>query len=218
MHSQKCQAFTCVVPVRQLSKFKACEICPRVSLKKCKFHTPILIWMQSDMNMAAFAQQRENCYHLNTVICPYRQEKERSCLNYSLLSTLNVSHGRCWGFHMELFSSLCAVCYFELKGLFANSSSMSLNSSTGMAASSLPHITPSFVQSYYHFGSVWTNPPALLPTGTRARSGLKAACTLLGENVCHQIALQLHGTDSYRWSVNHICPWQCVQTQTHNKV
>lgn len=208
MHSQNCQAFSCIVPVHQLSKFKACEICPRVSLKKCKFPTPLLIWMQSDMNMAEFAQQRENCYRLNTVICLHRQQKEWGCLTYSLVNTLNVAHGQRWGFYMELFSSLCVVCCFELNGLFANSSSRSLNSRTGMAAFSLPHFTPSFVKSYYHFGSVWTSPPALLPTGKRARWGLKAACTLLGENVCHQIVLQLHVTDSYRWSVNHICPWQ----------
>lgn len=74
---------------------------------------------------------------------------------------------------MELFSSFRAIWCFEL---FANSSSMSLNSKIGMAAFSLPHITPSFVKSYYHLGSVWTSPPAFLPTEKHARWGLKAAC------------------------------------------
>lgn len=67
MHTQKCQAFTRVVAVHQLSKFKAGEMCPGVSLKKCKFHTPLLIRMQSDMTVAEFAQQRGNPYQVNTV-------------------------------------------------------------------------------------------------------------------------------------------------------
>lgn len=180
MHSQKCQVFTCVVPVRQLSKFKACEICPRVSLKKCKFHTPLLIWMQLDMNMVGFAQQRENCYHLNSVTCPPRQEKEWRCWNYFLFNILNASHwpvlriphGAFWLFWVERSARQ------QLKHEY--------NSRIGTVAFSLLPITPSFIKSYYHFGSVWTSPPALLPPGKRAHWGLKAACTLLGENVCHQ--------------------------------
>lgn len=67
MHTQKCRAFTRVIAAHQLSKFKAGEMCPGVSLKKCKFHMPLLIWMQSDMTVAEFAQQRGNRYQVNTV-------------------------------------------------------------------------------------------------------------------------------------------------------
>lgn len=67
MHTQKCRAFTRVIATHQLSKFKAGEMCPGVSLKKCKFHMPLLIWMQSDMTVAEFAQQRGNRYQVNTV-------------------------------------------------------------------------------------------------------------------------------------------------------
>lgn len=93
---------SCIVKnVKRLLVFLLCVSCQSSKLEQCVPESlwrnvnsthPLLIWMQSDTTMAEFAQQRENCYQVNTInVHTGRRRKEGSCLNYSSLNALDVS-------------------------------------------------------------------------------------------------------------------------------